>query len=326
MSALAKLTENSKAYKRIENDKKNGKLSHAYLIISKEKKFLTEQLKVFAKLIMEDEDGAKNERIKRLIDSDEYSDVTVYPKGDKPLSTEDVNDLIENSIYKPLENDKKLFVLSGAENMNVISQNKLLKTLEEPPENTYILIGALSEYSLLSTIKSRVQKLEMEEFSDDELFSAIKEEKEDEEKLKKAISLSDGTYGKVLDYYEGEDFGKISEFSLRLLFDMKSSKEVLDYSEEFNKLSTEITELADILECYLSDMLFYFEGKKELIKNPIISEKMKNANGFNESSVVYVLEKITEARKRRKANVVNGAVSEWLFFSILEGKHKWQKS
>ena len=74
MSGLDSLIVNSSGYKRILADKQSNRLSHAYLLISKEKEFLEEQLIIFAKLIMA-EGQLNNDRINSLIEKKEYPDV-----------------------------------------------------------------------------------------------------------------------------------------------------------------------------------------------------------------------------------------------------------
>ena len=58
---------------------------------------------------------------------------------------------------KPNEARCKVFVLLGVQNMSEISQNALLKILEEPPENVLFLLTASSAAALLPTVLSRVQ-------------------------------------------------------------------------------------------------------------------------------------------------------------------------
>ena len=53
----------------------------------------------------------------------------------------------------------KVFIVDGAELMNAIGQNLLLKTLEEPPEGTVIILVTSSEDRLLATIRSRCQRV-----------------------------------------------------------------------------------------------------------------------------------------------------------------------
>lgn len=56
-------------------------------------------------------------------------------------------------------------IIDDASELNEISQNKLLKTLEEPSDNTVIIIGADSRDNLISTVCSRCQIVRV---SDDE--------------------------------------------------------------------------------------------------------------------------------------------------------------
>jgi len=73
----------------------------------------------------------------------------------------------------------KVFVLDEAELMNDAGQNALLKTLEEPPAGTVIVLVTSSEDRLLATIRSRCQRVafgplseaEMEEWSRREGFT-----------------------------------------------------------------------------------------------------------------------------------------------------------
>lgn len=53
----------------------------------------------------------------------------------------------------------KVFVVDEAELIDTRGQNLLLKTLEEPPANTYIILVTSSEDKLLTTIRSRCQRV-----------------------------------------------------------------------------------------------------------------------------------------------------------------------
>lgn len=65
---------------------------------------------------------------------------------------------IRSAAYvKPNEARCKVFVLLGVQNMSEISQNALLKILEEPPENVLFLLTTMSAAALLPTVRSRTQ-------------------------------------------------------------------------------------------------------------------------------------------------------------------------
>lgn len=323
LNALIKTTN---AYKIIKGDKNAQRLSHAYLIISQDGDMLKDYLKVFAKLICCDEtEPCNNCRKCTLIDSEMHPDIMFYPKEQGAISVEDVNALIEESYLKPIESDKKLFVIVGAESMNASSQNKLLKTLEEPPKNVHILMGATSEFALLSTIKSRVKKLEIPAFDNKVLIDALKNECDDYDKLCQAVSSGDGTVGKALALYGDGSLSITTELVIDMLINMNSSSEILEYSNKILQTKIDLNQFLSVLELMLRDMLLLSQGKGDIVFNKGAISKLSKVQKFTTGAIVHALESITEAEKRKKFNMNPTMLVEWLLFQILEGKYKWQK-
>ncbi len=326
MIDLSALIKKTNAYKIIEGDKKVQRLSHAYLILTADGDMLKDYLKAFAKLICCSSLEACDEcRDCSLIDKGLHSDVLFYPKNNDAIAVEDINELIEESYLKPIECDKKLFVIVGAENMNASSQNKLLKTLEEPPKNVYILLGATSEFGLLSTIKSRVKKLEIPPFDNQTIIDALKGECPDQEKLLTAVSSGDGTVGKALALYGDEELLSVTELAIDVLVNMNSSSQVLEFSNKILQPKIDLTQFLSTLELMLRDMLVCAQEKSDIVTNKGVLSKLQKAQKFNTGAIIHALESITEAEKRKKFNMNPTMLVEWLLFQILEGKYKWQK-
>jgi DNA polymerase-3 subunit delta' len=65
--------------------------------------------------------------------------------------------LIDAAATKPVRGQAKVFVIPEAERMSIAAQNALLKTLEEPPPTTYLLLLVRSMDRLLPTTRSRCQ-------------------------------------------------------------------------------------------------------------------------------------------------------------------------
>lgn len=79
----------------------------------------------------------------------------------KSISVSQIRDLQYNVNLKPYEGGYRVIIIDGAEYMSDGAANSLLKTLEEPPQSTIFLLLAVDEESLLSTIRSRCQKIEL---------------------------------------------------------------------------------------------------------------------------------------------------------------------
>lgn len=93
-----------------------------------------------------------------------YSDWFILePQGaSRTLRIEQIRQLQSDVGGKPLEGRMKVVLLQEAHRMNEQSQNCLLKTLEEPPENTLLLLTTDKPQGLLPTILSRCQMLSFE--------------------------------------------------------------------------------------------------------------------------------------------------------------------
>ena len=316
------LIKNTKAYKIFSGDKKNNTLSHATLIVCDDSELLETYLKVFCKTLMcESIDFCDNCRVCRLIDSKQFEDVKFYPEDGK-IKTKDVDDLVEKSYLKPLESDKKLFVLVNAQEMNAQSQNKLLKTLEEPPKNTYIILGATSTYTLLPTLLSRVKRLDILPFTDEEILSCLESDYTDYEKLKTAVSVCNGVVSEAIKKYQDDEIKVIENLVYDIFTKMKSSKDVAFYSSKINK--NNIKDVIAVSSRLISDLLRYKSVDNTL--NKITSNKIEVIKDlYTVGALLQFSEKLREIEKSLYFNGNIQAVSDLLLFGLLEGKYKWSK-
>lgn len=315
------LLKNTNAYKILNGDKKRGTLSHAYLLCCDDEAMLDEYLSFFAMaLTCESEEPCTTCRTCKLIASKTHTDVIWYPKSTKKIVVADVDELVEKSYFKPLELNCKVFCLSNVSQMTVQAQNKLLKTLEEPPENTFILMGTTSVYPLLSTVLSRVKKLEITPFSDSELYAFLTENGYDSDKIQSALVLANGRVGEALSRY-GSDGGEVINLAKTVLINLKSSKQVADFSAKITKdiLKDFVSALAKLTQASLNASAKddYSGAFKEAINEVLRSTSV--------GALVYISDKIREAEKAVYFNGNHQAVVDGLLFGILEGKFKWSK-
>jgi DNA polymerase III delta prime subunit len=88
--------------------------------------------------------------------------------GDK-YKIEDVRNLISELSLKPFQAEYKVAVLDNCENMTEEAANSILKTLEEPNASTILILITANKKLLLPTILSRVQVLNFNRLSSEEL-------------------------------------------------------------------------------------------------------------------------------------------------------------
>ena len=97
----------------------------------------------------------------RKIDHGTHPDVLWFrPAGAmRIIRVEQVAELLQAASFRPYEGRWKVFILVDADRLNVQSQNKVLKTLEEPAPDTAIILTSAVPEALLPTIRSRCQRI-----------------------------------------------------------------------------------------------------------------------------------------------------------------------
>ena len=102
--------------------------------------------------------------------------------------------------FKSFESDFKIMIIWLPERMNASAANKLLKIIEEPPENTIFLMISQSTIDILPTILSRVQVLKFPRIDDNDIRTALKEKHGiPDNQLDNIVHLANGNYRKALD-------------------------------------------------------------------------------------------------------------------------------
>jgi len=115
----------------------------------------------------------------------------------------DANSLIRVLGFKPYEASHKIVIIWMAERMDTSPANKLLKTFEEPPENTLIFLIAEHYESLLPTVRSRAQLIKVPKIKADVIREALKEKAKTTpeiniSQLDNIVANADGNWSRAL--------------------------------------------------------------------------------------------------------------------------------
>lgn len=111
------------------------------------------------------------------------------------IPTDEANDILKKLSYTSYEGGYKIMIIWQPEKMNASSANKLLKILEEPPEQTLFLLVCNHPEQLLATIISRVQQIPFYKIDNEDIVSGLVDEFSCQpQAAKQAALLSDGSY------------------------------------------------------------------------------------------------------------------------------------
>ena len=301
----------SRAYTIVAGDAACGRVSHAYLLVCPDERNLRGYLKELAKLIMR-----ADERAARLIDEEIYSDCRIFPAEGEKMAVSDVKELLESCYIRPVEADRKVFVLDRMQDMLPPAQNKLLKVLEEPPANVFFVLGATSEFPVLTTVKSRTKKLELFSFPQEKIEQYIKSKYPLRPDAREIAAASGGVLGAAEALAESDGRGEeaalfalnLSPAAIPLAAKKYGTRESLAVFLPMLRIA-----YRDILMCKLGREDLLLSGKDEKILH-------RAAERYTVAALVNAQEKIGRLERDLKFNANAPAGMEELLAGILEGR------
>ena len=187
----------------------------------------------------------------------------VIPKANS-IKINSVREIRKESSMSIFEKGKRVFIILDVEQLTDEAANALLKTLEEPHEDTLLILTASQPDSLLPTIVSRCQHIRFDPVAEDDIRTALVErEGSGEQDAALIAKLANGSYGRALEL-SGAAFQERRAEAIALLrtFLYGSRTEILT---EINRIDSEyekveIEELLLLLQSWLHEAMLVREG------------------------------------------------------------------
>jgi DNA polymerase-3 subunit delta' len=145
--------------------------------------------------------------------------------------------------FKPFEADYKFMIIWLPERMNITAANKLLKLIEEPPENTLFLLVSKNADQIIKTILSRTQLIRVPPVDEQSMQKMLAEKYDlSSNEIQVLTRLSTGDVLKAMkihDRHETEqDFLDSFKLLMRFAYEYKFV-ELLDWAEKMAQLGRE---------------------------------------------------------------------------------------
>jgi len=126
-----------------------------------------------------------------------HPDITLFVPEKNVIKIDMMRHLSREAYYRPFEGQARFFIVDEAEKMTEEAANSLLKTLEEPPPTSHLVLVTAFPHRLLSTIRSRCQTFTFRPLTRPEIASWLSAtDHADDNELRAAFA--DGSIGKAL--------------------------------------------------------------------------------------------------------------------------------
>jgi DNA polymerase-3 subunit delta' len=174
----------------------------------------------------------------------------------KDIVVDQVRDLVDHRLaMKRSEGRRRFVVVDPADAMNPQAQNALLKTLEEPPDDTTLVLVASSPDALLPTIRSRCARVTFAPLPDDVVAGRLQREGRDPEQARLAAALAAGSLGRALEL-DADELADVREaLTAAAALDDRDARAWLGFAAEHGKDRERARELCELLLIWLRDVL-----------------------------------------------------------------------
>ncbi|MDR0856242.1 MAG: hypothetical protein LBM78_02400 [Clostridiales bacterium] len=315
--AYRELIESSGAYGQFSHELRGGGY-HAYLFVSDDR-VAKESLKLMlsAAVLCRRADAPCFECAEcRKALSGNHADLHLYVPEKNIITVDMIKALVADAPVASYEGGKRLYLVDYAETLTEAAQNKLLKTLEEPPADAILILIASNEVALLPTVRSRVRTLRLLPFAEDALVRALSGF---ESARRTAALLSGGSLTRAERILTSPQYADMDELAFSVLLTLRGSAEVPACAEKVLRYKDKLQEFFALMVRITGQSARLIltgacEGLSERQKCDILSVKEDfNAEGFG-----CILQAIARASDRLEGYGNPPSVVDELLFTIAE--------
>ncbi len=285
-------------------------ISHSYLFEGKEgigKKMVAY---VFSKTLLcqEAKDQPCNQCSSCIsFDEGNHPDFFLIEPEKNMIRINQIEKLVGEMSTAPYESDRKVFIIDESDKMNLASQNKLLKTLEEPPGFVNIILLSSNPKRLLATILSRVQSIRLFSLTSDQVERIIMEDYGKTQAQAGFISrFTQAALERSISLAKDDDFFKRRDELINIVDSIIKGDKSKAFSsiQFFTENKDKIDEILDMIIYWFRDILIYKEtGTDQLLINKDKVERLSYERNMEFDKINDIIENIMETKSNLRGNI-----------------------
>jgi DNA polymerase-3 subunit delta' len=168
-----------------------------------------------------------------------------------------LDDLADLFRHRPYMGRWKVIVVIDADKMNQHAQNRFLKTLEEPSDDSVIILVSAHPEVLLPTVRSRCQALGFGAVSRQEVANYLASQHGiSSEEASLLAAMAQGSFGRAEKFVEGEIL-QLREQVAKLISRIQKGdlEDLLTIADEHGRSRSQVQEILEQMEVWCRDML-----------------------------------------------------------------------
>jgi DNA polymerase III subunit delta' len=307
----------------------NGRLHHAYLLLGPEGLGKRTVALALAKAICcvdsEQDYCGRCVNCMRITNGNHPDVRLIEPLPDKKeIGIQQIRELQRELNYRSFSGKRKIAIIDPATLMNLSAQNALLKTLEEPPADSLIVLITPNTGGLLPTLRSRCLSLSFAPLSSAQVSAFLESRhgmQADEARLLAAMSM--GSIGAAASLDKDEFIEK-----RRIWSNMLMSLKAGDYNaamvaaEALAKNRDEALKFLKWAESWYRDLLVYSATQRpnELVNLDMLPQIDQQATERSVDCILSAFSHTTDASAGIQRNLNRRMVLEKFLFGVVRGR------
>jgi DNA polymerase-3 subunit delta' len=253
----------------------------------------------------------------------EHADVAMVRPHKQIIRVKPMRELEREANFRPFEGAARVFIVEDADLMNEAASNALLKTLEEPPPGSHLILTATNPTALLATIRSRCQIIRFAPIASEEVEKFLIEQKNlSSEDARLLARTAQGSVGRALagDVETYRDRRDMMLGVLRALTLTNDRVELLHAAEDLAaaKDRQEYEQRLDVLEILIRDAWALVLGRPTgtIVNGDVLASLQQIAAEMKSAQAGAWLKQIEEVRGTLEVNINRRIASDALFMSM----------
>ncbi|MEN6461849.1 MAG: hypothetical protein ABFC94_10845 [Syntrophomonas sp.] len=218
---------------------------------------------------------------------------------------------------KPFRAARKAVIIKDSSLMSLEASNAILKTLEEPPAYTVIILIS-DEMNLLETILSRCQVVKFFPVADGVVEEFLINRGIEPNQAHQAARLAQGSIGRALSFSQNVDFSGIWN-DIKVLVDDFCRGQYATVFNAASKMQADPSLYTSMMETILRDIYIYQQTKLEqLLAIPDNIDMIKAIPEVNPEKIRIALKRINKLKKYFRTNVNSLLISTNISYEVFE--------
>lgn len=257
----------------------------------------------------------------KKIEAGNHPDVKIVEPDGQQIKIDQIRELQRDLQFRPFEGKKRVFIIDEADRMGLPASNSLLKTLEEPPRDSILILITANFHSILPTIVSRCQRLSFSSLPISDVERVLIDKKGSEAGTARIISsISEGSIGKAL----REDEDSIIEerekvFTGFMELKGKGIVDIFKMAEDLAK-DDDLEGILKALKVLYRDMAVLKGGSRGIINRDMVSRIGDEAKDMPMEAILDGFDLISGTEDMIKRNINKQLALEVMMMRLAENQ------